>query len=188
MNWRRIGLLYVLAGLLAVEYWRLERIPPPPEPGDPSSTHPRLLDVDVKTIQRLRIIHGGRVLVAEHGADGWVASDPPDAPVASGLIDAFVTTLATAETIAQAGDGSSDPAAFGLDDRAVRIEILTSVGPPVVVLLGNLSPTGTTVYARRSGDPAIVVIGRNVAYYEDLIFQALPPAQVPAGIRDPVGG
>lgn len=188
MNWRRIGLLYVFAGLLGAEYWRLERLPPPPEPGAPGSTRPRLLDVDVKAIQRVRITHGGRVLVAEHGADGWTASDPPDAPVASGLIDAFVTTLATAETIAQAGDAASDPAAFGLDDRAVRIEILATAGPPVVVLLGNLSPTGTTVYARRSGDPNVVVIGRNVAYYEDLIFQALPPAQVPAGNRDPVGG
>ncbi len=37
--------------------------------------------------------------------------------------------------------------------------------------------------------PEVVLIGRNVRYYEDLIFQALSAARVPAADADaPVGG
>ena len=55
--------------------------------------------------------------------------------------------------------------------------------------IGETNPTGTAVYARRGGNPVVVLIGRNVRYYEDLIFQALPSGQVPAADVDaPVGG
>jgi len=43
-----------------------------------------------------------------------------------------------------------------------------------VVTIGDANPTGTAVYAQRQGAPDVVLIGRNVRYYEDLIFQALP--------------
>jgi hypothetical protein len=59
----------------------------------------------------------------------------------------------------------------------------------VVIRIGGTNPTGTAVYARREGATAVVLIGRNVSYYEGLIFEALPPARVPAGDGDaPVGG
>ena len=51
---------------------------------------------------------------------------------------------------------------------------------PIGITIGGTNPTGTAVYARRRGTPDVVLIGRNVRDYEDLIFQALSADRVPA--------
>ncbi|HYV57490.1 MAG TPA: hypothetical protein VE911_08095, partial [Candidatus Nitrosopolaris sp.] len=58
-----------------------------------------------------------------------------------------------------------------------------------VVTLGGTNPTGTAVYARLAGAPEVVLIGRDVQYYEELIFQALAGTPAPAvDGRAPIGG
>ncbi len=42
----------------------------------------------------------------------------------------------------------------------------------VRVLLGARNPTRTAVYAKRDDRPAVYLVGLNVQYYEDLIFEA----------------
>jgi hypothetical protein len=70
---------------------------------------------------------------------------------------------------------------FGLDERADRIELSFVRGDPVVVTLGVPNPTGTALYARREVDGTVVLIGRRVRDYEDMIHNALPRGTVPAG-------
>ncbi len=39
-------------------------------------------------------------------------------------------------------------------------------------MIGGRNPTRTAVYARRSDQPAIFLVGMNLSYYIDLIFDA----------------
>src|SRR5262249_47351672 len=84
-----------------------------------------------------------------------------------------------AEEIARLGAAETDRAAFGLDAGATRVEVRREGGEPVVVTIGGANPTGTAVYAQRQGAADVVLIGRNVRYYDDLIFHALPVPRPP---------
>ena len=54
----------------------------------------------------------------------------------------------------------------------------------LVVALGGTNPTGTALYARRDPDGSIVLIGRQVRDYQDMIYGTLPHGAVPAGTAD----
>ena len=178
MRWRQVIFLYVVLALLAGEYFVRER------PGDaPAATEPRtkphFLDLQPADVRELRLIRSGRTVVSRLNDGRWTLVEPADAPIPADLIAAFATALTGAEEIERVS-GGTEAAGFGLDDQAVRVEIVAGNGHPVGVTLGAPNPTGTAIYARRDDRPDVVLIGRNVRYYEDLIFQALPAPRVPA--------
>ena len=187
MSWRQVLVLYVLLGLLGGEFWFLERRRVERPQGQPERE--RFLALQPGQLREVRLRRGGRTVVSRRDADGWAVIEPAGATIPPDLIEAFATALTGAEEIARVGDAQADPRAFGFDERAVQVEIIAETGEPVLVTIGETNPTGTAVYARRGGNPVVVLIGRNVRYYEDLIFQALPSGRVPAADVDaPVGG
>ena len=187
MRWRQVALLYVVAALLGVEYLRIapRRTADGPPDRPPRS---RVLAVTADAIQELRIERGGREVVLRRDGGSWTVTTPPNAGVPVDLIRAFVAAVVEAEEIDRVGDGGREPATFGLDERATRITIALEGGRQDVLLLGALNPTGTAVYARRAGAPDVLLVGRAVLYYEDLILHALPTPSVPADTElGPVG-
>lgn len=62
---------------------------------------------------------------------------------------------------------------FGLQDPQSEITLQRTSAAPVTVRLGMRNPAGTAVYAQRSDSPQVFLIGLNVRYYEDLVFDAL---------------
>jgi hypothetical protein len=52
-------------------------------------------------------------------------------------------------------------------------------------VLGELSPTRTAVYARKSGSDDIALIGLNAKYYIDLVFENVRRQRASAGIEAP---
>ena len=187
MSWRQVLVLYAVLGLLGGEYWLIERRRVERPQGQPARE--RFLSLQPGQLREVRLRRGGRTVVSRRDADGWAVIEPAGTTIPADLIEAFATALTGAEEIARVGDAQADPQAFGLDERAAQVEIIAETGEPVQVTIGETNPTGTAVYARRSGNPVVVLIGRNVRYYEDLIFQALPSGRVPAADVDaPVGG
>ncbi len=188
MRWRQVVVLYVVLAALAGEYWVVERRVEPQarrEAGAP----PPFLRLDPATLREIRLVRGGRTVVTRREGEGWTIVEPAGAPIAPDLIAAFTTALADATEIARVGGADADPHAFGLDDQAARVEVISASGDPIEVTIGGTNPTGTAVYARRRGTPDVVLIGRNVRYYEDLIFQALSVDHVPATEAGaPIGG
>ena len=185
MRWRQVVLFYVVLGAMAGEYWLVERHAPPPPPEHP--VRQRFLTVEPDDVREMRLFRGGRTVVTERREGRWEVIDPPDATVPGDLIAAFANALTRAEEIDVMG--GDDPHAYGFDEQAGRVEMVVDGREPVVVTLGGTNPTGTAVYARRGSTPGVVLIGRNVRYYEDLIFQALPASRTPAIEQDvPVGG
>jgi hypothetical protein len=186
MRWRQVFVLYAIAGLLAFEYLRAA-----PDRGaatDQGTARRRVMALDAATLSEIAIEHGGRRIVARRDGDGWQVHEPAAAEVPSDLVQAFATAVLEAEEIERVGT-DQDLAAFGLDDgRATRVELRPSGGPPETLWLGGANPSGTAVYARRLGGDDVILVGRTLRYYEELILQALPRPAVPADTAHaPVG-
>lgn len=186
MSWRQVVVLWAVFAALGAEYALVERPAAPPPPAHPARE--RFLHVDPGDVREIRLVRNGRTVVSQRHGDRWEVTDPPDAVVPPDLIAAFANALAGAEQI-DVMDAPIDPQAYGFDEQGGRIVVRVTRGEPVEVTLGGTNPTGTAVYARRGNAPSVFLIGRNVRYYEDLIFQALPAAHPPAVEQDePVGG
>jgi hypothetical protein len=187
MRWRQVLGLYVVAILLAAEYVRLG--PPAPAPGPQDRPgRARVFESDPATLAEVRVERGDRRLVMRREGDGWMLVEPGEATVPRDLVTAFVNAVIDAEVIDRVERSGDAPEQFGLGEGASRIE-LWGVSPGAEVLLvGAPNPTGTAVYARRPGAPDVLLVGRTILYYEDLILQALPTPSVPADTdHGPVG-
>jgi hypothetical protein len=186
MRWRQVMLLYAIAGLLALAYLHGGTAVEEAQ-GDPKAGRPRVVGLDRGTVSEVAIQHGDRRVVARRDGDGWRVEEPANADIPPDLVRAFVAAVLDAEQIEKLGSDQAR-AAFGLDDGATRVEIRPSGGPPETLWLGNVNPSGTAIYARRLGDDDVILVGRAVRLYEELIFQALPRPEVPADTPDgPVG-
>lgn len=186
MGWRQVVVFWVVLLVLAGEYWFVER----PKQGRPPAeqTRPRFLPVEADDVREVRLSRDGRTVVSRRDASGWTVVEPAGVSVPSDLIAAFMTALAGAEEIGRMGEAEVDAPAFGLDERAGRVEMVPQRGESVVVAIGTTNPPGTAVYARRQGAREVVLIGRNIRYYEDLIFQAVAAGRAPADASAPIGG
>ena len=180
-------LCWVVLGGLVAEYWLVER--PRARRADVVPARRRFVPVRPGEVREVRLSREGRTVVSRREGDVWAVLDPPGSSIPPDLIAAFANALTEAEEIARVAGADAEPDTYGLGPRATRVELRGEAGEAVVVRIGGANPTGTAVYARREASPDIVLIGRNVRYYEDLIFQALSAARVPSADGDvPVGG
>ena len=187
VRWRQVTIAYLVLAALGAEYWLVERRRAPHAESVP--VRPRFVPVGAEDVREVRLSRGGRTVVSRREHETWVLVEPAGAPVPPDLIGAFANALAEADVIARVGTEGDAPRDFGFDGNATRVEVRGESGEPVVVTIGGENPTGTAVYARRQGAADVVLIGRNIRYYEDLIFQALAAERVPAAESGaPVGG
>jgi uncharacterized protein DUF4340 len=186
VRWRQVVVLWVVAVALGAEYLLVER-PRAAAPTAAATARTRVFGSAAQGVAEVHIRRGGRDVVLRRSGGEWAVASPTDASVPGDLVKAFVVALLEAEEIEHVPPGGQDAAAFGLDERASRIEVVNDGAPPVVLLLGGTNPTGTAVYARRDGTPDVILVGRTIQYYEDLILQALPAPSVPAA-SDAIGG
>lgn len=175
MRWRQVVVLWVVCLALGAAWWAGEN---PPPAAEPKSGRPRFLRLVPDELIGLRLARGGRTLVLARQGTQWTVVEPTGAAVPGDLVLAFVRALAEAEEIDRT-TATGDRHAFGLDERATSLDLRLADGSTVALTLGGTNPTGTAIYATRSGDDGIVVIGRQLRTYEDLLFQALPSATVP---------
>jgi hypothetical protein len=182
MRWRAVLGLYLVAAALAAEYWFVERLRPAPNLPVPRE---RFLPVEADDVHEVRLLRAGRRIVSRRSGDRWAIVEPEGAPVPSDLIAAFTKALTATEQIQRVAGPEADARSYGLDNGAAQVELVPRSGRPLVVTLGATNPTGTALYARRAGVADVILIGRDVRYYEDLIFQAL--AAVPARAVDDAG-
>jgi len=186
MRWRQVIALWVVAAVLGGWYSLVElrRV----EPAN-SVEKPPFIVIDPAGLREVRVRRQGHTLVSRWDGAGWVVIEPKGGTVPSDLIAAFANALAQSQEIARIADRADDAGQYGLDDRASRIEVVPVNGDAVVVVLGGTNPTGTAIYARRDAAPEVVLVGRNIRYYEDLIFQALGAKDAPTTDQGaPVGG
>ena len=182
MRWRQVGFLYVVLAILAVFYvW--ERPATPVREGE-RPPRPRFLTVTANDVAAIRLVRGGRTVSLRRDGRDWVVVEPAGMQLPSDLVTGFLQALLTTEEIDHVATTTGELGSFGLDEQADRVELAPASGDAVIVTLGSTNPTGTALYARRGPDGGVVLIGRQVRDYEDMIYNALPRGAVPADTAD----
>ena len=182
MRWRQVWLLYVVLAAMAVLYAR-DR-PAAPEADRSRPPRARFLQLAAPDVAAIRLVRGGRTVSLRRDNRDWVVVEPTGMRVPNDLVSGFLQALLTTEEIDRIATATGDLGSFGLDDQADRVELSRSQGDPVIVTLGATNPTGTALYARRGPDGGVVLIGRQVRDYADMIYDALPRGAVPADTVD----
>ena len=183
MTWRRVGLYYLFAIVLGGYYLLFEW-----RPGGPDAPvfEPRpvrestFLALKRGAIHTLSIKRQQHTFVSQRGVGQpgeataeWQVLEPTGAAVTSALVSGFLDNLTPDRKVPIVHEAPEDLAAYGLAPPASTI-IVEGDGEPgtETIFIGGYNPTQTAVYARKDGSPAVVLLGYNVKYYEDLIFQA----------------
>lgn len=186
MRWGQVVVLYLVAAALGAQYWFVERARPR---GDAPQeiVRAKLVAIDPNAVTAIRLQRAGRTLVMQRPEGRWVVVEPAGVTVPADLVRAFLQALVVAEEIDQVSTPTGGLESFGFGDGATTVEVTSRGGETVALTLGSTNPTGTALYVRRAGSPAVVLIGRQLRYYEDLLFQALPVPRVPADTDERVG-
>jgi len=176
VSWRAVGVVYAVFALLLAFVLRFEREPevgaPPPDAAPARS----LLGVEPSAVRTITFVRGATRVRAERRDGRWQVVEPAGAAVPPDLVAAAVATLTAGQASEVVADRTSDPSVFGLAAPSSTIVLTTDAdggAGETTVLLGDVNPTHTALYARLAGDPRAYLVGLNVRYYEDLIFEAV---------------
>jgi hypothetical protein len=181
MSWRAVAVIYAVLGLLLIVVLPLGPAPtvedaPPPEAAPERS----LLGIESSAVQAVLFRRGDLRVRAVREDGRWRTVEPAGATVPSDLVDAAVATLTAGQVspVVTEGRATDDLTVFGLavpSSEIVLTKVADAGGGDIRVVLGERNPTKTAVYARRGDDPRVYLVGLNVRYYEDLIFEAAAP-------------
>jgi uncharacterized protein DUF4340 len=174
MTWRRAILYWGCFAVLAAYYLVAERRPA----GEVAAHLARapFLSLAEGEIDAVELRRDEARVRCRHIDQRWQVVEPAGRTVPSDLVGALVANLIQLPDVEVVAETSANLAQFGLDTPASQIVLTTSGGPSITVRLGSRNPAGTAVYAQRSDSGRVYLIGLNVRYYEDLVFEALRPA------------
>lgn len=174
MSWRRVAVIYVLLAVLAGWSLVFDQTASDPEKPAPSPPAASLLDTEASTVTALAFRKNEQVVRANRAEQRWSVSEPVGVKIPPDLFAATVATLTAgqpAEELQQVP--ASELAAYGLATPSATLEVtLDGTAQPITVAIGNENPTRTAVYARRNDRPAIFLVGLNLKYYMELVFEA----------------
>ncbi len=167
----RPAILYaiVFLALLPLYFWSLPSI-------QPSSTlqqkEESLLKLD--SIEAITITAGAETLRFQKVAGGtrYELVDPPGKFIPQDLMNAMVQLLVQAKSVEVVSETDKDLAQFELDKPKAQLVIESAGHPqPIKLAFGSENPTHTAVYAQILGVPKVFLLGRNLEYYQQLMFQ-----------------
>jgi hypothetical protein len=171
MTWRRAAVYWACFIVLAVYYVAAER-----EPAGEAAAHLKraaFVTVPEEKIAALEIQRGATVVRCRRVQGRWKVVDPADGSVPSDLIAGLITNLTQLPDVEVVTDNPTDPAQFGLDTPASQLVLTPVSGEPITVRIGGPNPAGTALYAQRGASARVFLIGLNVRYYVDLVFEGL---------------
>jgi len=125
-------------------------------------------------IDAVTMVRGTETIRFQKTADGKLYSitQPPNAFVPQDLMDATAALLINAKQVEVVSDNLNDLAQFELDHPKLSMTIETKDRPqPIKLLFGGENPTKTAIYAEIVGVPKVFLLGRNLEYYQTLMFQ-----------------
>jgi hypothetical protein len=185
MSWARIALFYVVALVLTMHLRAVTSHETAETEAAKTPATPFLTAVPER-IDRVRFESSTLALQFERKEDGrWVTTEPEGLAPPGDVIDAVLDSFATLPPIEIVSPGKDDENQFGLVPPRMRIRIEQEGALVSTVVLGELSPTRTAVYARKSGSDEVALIGLNAKYYIDLVFENVRRQRASAGIPLP---
>jgi hypothetical protein len=187
MSWMRIALFYFVALVLTLHLRAVTDHESAAEAEAKAPTAP-FLEAVPERIDRVRLESSTLALQFEKKDGRWVTTEPEGLAPPGDVIDAILDSFATLPPIEIVSDGKDQEDQFGLVPPRMRIRIEQEGALISTVALGELSPTRTAVYARKSGSDDVALIGLNAKYYIDLVFENVRRQRASAGIATPEAG
>ena len=184
MSWPKVFVYYALAALLTFHLLGVVRERAGAVPAQTVSNTP-FLEAVPERIDHVRMEKDSMVVVVERKEGRWVVTEPEGMAPPGDVVDAVLDSLTSLPPIEIVADGVEHEGQFGLIPPRARIRIEQQGELVSTIILGELSPTRTAVYAKRSGKEEVALIGLNAKYYIDLIFENVKRQQERAGAPQP---
>ena len=88
------------------------------------------------------------------------------------LMQALASLLVNAKSVEVVSTNPNDLGEFGLDHPQGEIIVEAQGKPkPINIFFGAENPTHTAIYAQIEGIPKVFLLGKNLEYYQTLMFQ-----------------
>jgi hypothetical protein len=150
---------------------------PVPTTGRDAVRGHRVFGIPRHAVRGIDVVLEDRRFSARRTAAGWETDGRPASPATADALHDLVETLVGLRTID--AFRPRDASSYGLDRPRATIEVLTPRGVRRLVL-GAMNSTGSTVYARRGGDPRILQVGAGLLSPLERIFYARDGPRTPS--------
>ena len=187
MSWLRIALTYALAALLTFYLVSVTREREAFVKPVTAATTP-FLEAIPERIDRVRLEDDTMAVQFEKRDGHWIVTEPEGIASPGDVIDAVLESLTSLPAIEIVSDGVEHEGQFGLVPPRARIRIEQQGELVSTIVLGELSPTRTAVYAKKSGKDEVALIGLNAKYYLDLVFENVRRQRESTGAAVPASG
>jgi len=171
LTWRSTVAYWLIAVVLGAYYMAFERRPAPPS--DIRLAREKVLDVFSDEVTAVTLKRDGREVRCEKRDKRWQIVKPAGAKAPADLVAALIENLTDKQEAEEinASPSAEDLRSFGLGDASSTIEI--EVGAKrMAVKLGSRNPPQTAIYAQTNSSPRVLLVGVNVQYYADLLYEA----------------
>lgn len=147
----------VLAVLL---YWSNHHKPAEDTAKASADTPPVILKLDQNAISKIEIKKqdAGPILLTKNDSGSWQIAQPKPMRADQSTVSGVLSSLASLNSERVIEDKASDLKRYGLDPPALEADITEKDNKSQKLLLGYDTPTGSAVYAMRSGDPRVFTV------------------------------
>jgi hypothetical protein len=127
----------------------------------------------LSSIDGITVSRGPETIKFERTSDPkrYQVVTPSNGFIPQDLMQATTALLLGATSVEVVSDNPNDLRQFGLDQPSTTMVIEAPGREPIRIEFGSLNPTKTAVYARIIGNPKVFLLGRNLEYYQTLMFQ-----------------
>ncbi len=187
MSWLRIVIYYALAAALTFHLSGVAAQREAATAATVKQTTP-FLEAVPERIDRVRIEKDGLAVQFERKDGKWIVTEPEGLAPPGDVIDAVLESFTSLPPIEIVSEGVEHEGQFGFVPPRARIRIEQQGALVSTIILGELNPTRTSVYAKRSGKDEVALIGLNAKYYIDLVFENVERQRGSGGALTPQAG
>jgi hypothetical protein len=165
----RPAIFYTIAFFILLPFYMWDR--PSLKPITLQDTQESLLKLD--GVDSVAVTRGAETLKFQKTADQklYQVIDPQGKFIPQDLMAALTQLLITQRQVEVVADNSNDLKQFGRDQPEAVMTVQGPGQPPVKISFGAENPTHTAIYAQIEGKPQVFLLGKNIQYYETLMFQ-----------------
>ncbi len=173
MNVKRLAFwAAVFCGLLGYVVF-FEATPPRTEK-DPAAQQTKVFSFPPESIQKIVLQTGSRTAELRKTANGWELSFPHTMALTQENVASLISTITGLIQIEVVSEDLQDLRQFGLDHPTMRIALYCgNSNQPIILEVGNDTPTGVSMYAMVQGSAQVIQIGTLLRFSVHSFFDML---------------
>jgi len=150
----------VLAALTGTLYWSNHRKPADPETKASADAPPKILSLKQEDISRIDIRKRDRetLTLAKNNAGKWQIISPQPFGADQETVSSMLYTLSSLNSDRLIEEKAADLETYGLHQPFLEVDVTEKNNKTDRLLIGDDTPTGSSVYAALAGDPRIFTV------------------------------